>query len=214
MRAIITFSALLMWLVAPSLYARGDFSRETPRFYFGIDLQSTSSDFSKYETEYDDPLGVTIPITIDKSFPSDGEVSGLALKFGYHFTNFFAAEVQYVKVQGVELDDGTTFDIDFLSSAFFRFDLPFRSVVPYVLAGGSYMNWRYEKPILAGGTIQIRETSFAPAFGGGVEIYGGEYTAFNINWTRYMFDPNGLNHDAISFGIVHWFEFPSLYRRF
>lgn len=213
MRAIITFSVLVMWLVAPSLYAQGDFSRETPRFYFGIDLQTNSTNFSQYETEYDDALGATIPLTINNSFSNDGEVSGLGLKFGFHFTNFFAAEVQYVKVQEVELDTGEKFNIDLMTSAFFRFDLPFRSVVPYLLAGGTYMNWRYEDPTGAG-LVKIRETTFGPAFGGGVEIYGGEYTAFNINWTRYMFSPDGLNHDAISFGIVHWFEFPSLYRRF
>ena len=161
MRAIIAFSVLMMWLVAPSIYAQSDSSRETPRFYFGIDLQTTSSDFSKYETEYDNTSGATIPFTISNSFSSDGEVSGAALKLGFHFTNFLAAEVQYVKVGEVELNDGTTFNVDQLASAFLRFDLPFRSVVPYVLVGGSYMNWRYEDPT-GTGTINIRETSVGP----------------------------------------------------
>lgn len=217
MRALITIWLLMMCMVAPSIYARDSFSTTTPRFYFGIDLQNTSTDFSKYEVEYENTSGVTQTEIIDNAFDSEGEVSGLAIKFGYHFTNFLGVEVQYVKVQGVELNDGKTFDIDLLASAFLRFDIPFRSVIPYVMAGGSYMNWRYVDPT-GTGTIEISNTSTGPAFGGGVEIYGGEHTAFNISWTRYMNDVTSndgvLTHDALAFGIVHWFEFPSLYRRF
>jgi hypothetical protein len=207
-------------MATPSLYARDSFSTETPRFYIGLDLLSTNSEFSKFETEYTDTLGVTTPLIIDQSFESDGEVNGAAIRLGFHFTNFLAAEIQFSKPQEIELTDGTTFNADTTASAFLRFDFPFRKVIPYVMAGGTYMAWRYETPdLVAGtGTIEIRETSTGPAFGGGLEIYGGEHTAFNISFIRYITavsDNDGeFTHDSLNLGIVHWFEFPNLYRRF
>lgn len=219
MRALITLGVLMMCIVTPSIYARDSFSTETSRFYVGLDLLSTSSQFSNYETEYTDTLGVTQPFFIDDSFDSGGEVNGAALRLGFHFTNFIAAELQFSKPQEIELTNGATFNADLIASAFLRFNIPFRKVIPYVMAGGTYMSWRYETPDPLGtGTIDIRETSTGPAFGGGIEIYGGEHTAFNISWIRYLTavseNDGELTHESLNLGIVHWFEFPNLYRRF
>jgi len=220
MRALITVCALMMCVLTPSVYASDYFTTENPRFYVGVDIIATSSQFSNYVTEYKDSAGVVQPYTIDQTFEVDGEVNGAALKLGFHFTNFVAAEIHFSKPQEIALVDGTTFNADLTGSAFLRLELPFRSVIPYILAGGSYMNWRYETPdLVAGtGTIKIEETVSGPAAGAGIEIYGGEHTAFNISWIRYMqatSDGDGtFKHDAITFGLVHWFEFPNLYRRF
>lgn len=218
MRALITICTLMMCFVAPSLYARDSFSTESPRFYVGLDLLSTTSSFDNYEVEYTNALNVTTPYFVNGTFESDGEVNGVALKLGYHIINFIAAEVQLSKPQEIELDDGTTFNADTTASVFLRLDLPFRSVIPYVLAGGSYMNWRYETPDGLGGTIEISEASTGPAVGAGIEIYGGEHTAFNISWVRYInavsANEGEFTHESVNIGMVHWFEFPNIYRRF
>jgi len=210
---------LLLFFAAPPAGFASD-----ARFYFGFDVQSSSTNFNKAEIDVNPGT-----VIIDANFDDPDDVNGVAMKLGWNLGNFFALEGQLSgsKTFKETQNDGSRvrFGANAIGSLFLRINIPFKKVTLYGLLGYSGMQWNGSctGPCPDSGGVQydLNELSYGPAGGLGIEFYGTERTALNLSFVRYVADfaaasdgGIGITHDAINFGFIHHFGAPRIYRRF
>ncbi len=124
------------------------------------------------------------------------DTTGIGLKFGREFGDYIDVEAHL----GFGSDNSEDLGDPELTygGAFVKFNLPFEKVSLYVMGGATKVDID---------TNTVSGDDEEPGIGGGLELYGGENTAFVIEFMRYG-DDNSV--DSVSFGIVHRFNFPRL----
>ncbi len=132
---------------------------------------------------------------------------------GADVTNLLGFEVHLGKSdrlsQGVS--PGITVDLEtkYIAAAFARATLRFQKTTLYALGG--YGTVKYEVAQL--NLLNIKQNISGPAYGAGMEWYGGPHTALNLSWIRYV-DDGDNTIDTFNIGIVHHFDWPGLSSRY
>ena len=126
------------------------------------------------------------------------------LVFGRDLSNVFSVEAHLGKTNTV--DDGAfTASWQYIGAAFARANLRYEKVNWYLLGG--YGTAKAE--VKLNGQTFSEDTITGPAYGAGVEIFGGPHTALTISYIRYVDDDSGDVQGEIkstNIGFVYHFD--------
>lgn len=158
-------------------------------------------------------LGISIASdTYDQPDTTTYELSSSKFIYGYHLPGSrLSAVAQYsIGSEDTQLVSGNdvTLQIENYLSAFARYDMPLKKIVPYLLLGGTYMQL---KSISDTGSANDG-TELSLSFGAGVELYGSRNTAISAEYVRYATNSlgGGFSYDSVGIGFVHRFDIPSV----
>lgn len=141
------------------------------------------------------------------------DLDHLALILGADVSNFLGAEIHLGKTDeySSQVAPGVTGTIEtrFLAAAFVRANLRYKRATFYVMGGYGYIDFSQ---------LSLNQWNFAdnidgPAYGAGMDLYGGPHTAFNLSAIRYV-DDGDNTIDTFNIGIVHHFDWPGLSSRY
>ncbi len=143
----------------------------------------------------------------------DVDLNQLTLVLGADVSNFLGAEIHLGKTNDFsrEISPGVTGTIRtrFVAAAFVRANLRYKKTTLYVMGGYGYIDFS---------ELSLNQWNFAdsisgPAYGVGMDFYGGPHTALNVSAIRYVDDDNNTI-DTINLGFVHHFDWPGLASRY
>ncbi|NIP71741.1 MAG: porin family protein [Gammaproteobacteria bacterium] len=130
---------------------------------------------------------------------------GATGRIGYQLAPWLGVEARY-GASGSDTSGGLEFEIDSVASALAKFSwgLPGDPRIRlYALAGQSQVEMSATL-----GSVTVSDDDDGSSYGVGVELYGAERDAINIEWVRYLdIDDNGIEYtiDHWGIGYVHWF---------
>jgi len=137
-----------------------------------------------------------------------GNSSGLALDLGYDFNNILALQTSYIAPDTFTATSGTDEAISYAASLFLRANLRFERSSVYFLVGGSTL-----------GKNNASYDGVGPAYGVGLDFYGGKNVALTIKYINYLdtkttVGSNKVTLSGTTLGFIYYFDTPRFNNRY
>jgi len=144
---------------------------------------------------------------------SSAEFDGGMMSLGYDLNNYIALEAAAGASQSYEEPvTGNTAQIDYVASAFLRFNVRFNRVTLYALGGYSRVG-----STATSGSVSVTDTNSGVSYGFGIDFYGTRDLALSIRRVE-LFDEekkSGKSQLGASMvGITYYFDTPKIHSRY
>lgn len=154
--------------------------------------------------------------TFDSKY-SDVELDGGIINLGFDLNNYFAFELSGGASETTNDEaTGAKSKVDYVASAFLRFNLRFNRVTVYALGGYSQV-----KSTSSLGSITVEDTSSGGSYGYGIDFYGTRDLALSFRRVEFVDieETSGntttkTHVGATMVGITYYFDKPKIYSRY
>lgn len=189
-RSLILLAALLMPVTALAI--------DRPPQYYGFTLgtYNLEDDIDDMDDDLSDNAGID---DIGRL-----ETTDVGFRAGYRFSRFIAIEGRVGLSAGRNANLRPLHDNLYYGGVFGRFDLPFRRVNVFALAGIGTVQFDVESDEADDLGISDEYDETGPAWGVGVELFGTDRTGVTLDYMSYA----DHSHHGVSVGFVHHFDWP------
>jgi len=167
-------------------------SAECSPFYLGVNAARFDSKFNSYEPR------------------------GAMAHLGWDMNNWLALELAGGGSENYrDEQSGNTTQVDYVGSAFVRFNLRFNHVTVYLLGGYSST-----QQTATTGAVTTETSSSGGSYGYGIDFYGTRDLALSFRRVEFIDidDPNNASENvhlgATMIGITYYFDKPRIHRRY